>query len=72
MAEYNYDYRVFVNPWPSRGGLDVIEVVSELTLDQIESALDGNDWIQLTDPSGNVCSVRSTHVWRVAEAGFGV
>ena len=71
MAEFNYDYLVYVNPWPLTSGLDILEVVSELTLDQIESALDGNDWLQLESPSGKKCSVKSTHVWRVTEAGFG-
>ena len=71
MADYNYDYIVFVNPWPTTAGLDTIQVVSELTLAQIEDAVAGYDWIELVDPGGKKCRVRSAHVWRVAEAGFG-
>ena len=69
---WDYDYLIYCTPSQEGHKLDSLEAVTELTIAQIQSAIAGNDWIEVTDKLGLTCAVRTDHIWRVAEAGYGL
>ena len=69
---WDYDYLIYCTPSQDGHSLDRLEAVTDLTIEQIQAAVAGNDWIEVVDKLGKTCAVKTAHIWRVADAGYGL